>query len=806
MPPRIGALIKTEKGIRRLMKDEFARGLEIPKTDEEGLTERCLHRSTSVLHWEYLSRSLQNLFSSATQDQDTPSLQPSQQDPTLLPIPRTLFEWKPADLSPGGKWYLKRVAKLEVAASHYPTPEAVIVDGLNRLRIHRANYTADGPVPKWLQLLWWEFPQEHWEELRMGARQNFAKDPSPCIQPNAPMDATMEEAASAFVDELMSLGVVRDIDEGCQILTNAPLFVVPKEGQEGQWRVIADMLCGGQNDCVAQDPVYMPRISHIIDEMYTGGYSAVVDLSKFFYNFPTHAEDRPYLGLLHPRTKELVTYYGLAMGAERPLYGCLRNGSMSFKERDVRTVIGPAFRRLDSTQSLAQALGFFLDTVVDCGFLFHPKKLITPRQEVKYCGFLFDTLIGEIRLLELELDCMLQVVHVPGLVLISQGTDGLSRGVWMTPFIPTCQAPSSTKPSSNPSNLTGLWCGKSSQSLRTQPVHGPMLIGISDGLLPFAWGRLLPPRRPPSFLFLDSWSPTGGTFQDISKRRQFSLPTQENLPLPANPAHPHCGSLSRTSPTLLVSVSKVGTQLPVPQRPDGTGNKLHLCVGCKQGFTAKEERLECTFSRRGFHKFRPCLSVYHKRCFRAGAPFTTWRKGGEGLFLPNSVTWPNFVCEACTVRQVTQRELAGPSDQHLLMLERMRMLDTISYWARGTHQTYSSKIRAIQRFQSDYNVPILKPTTLSAPPGSSAIPLMWCQELHSVKMSTRKFDRDVQVPLSFETIRQLRSATSQFHALDALTAKPDQVSVPCVGRSHCKTRPGVPDKRQQTSVPRLSSH
>ncbi|CAJ1956285.1 unnamed protein product [Cylindrotheca closterium] len=229
MPPRIGALIKTEKGIRRLMKDEFARGLGIPKTDKDRLTERCLHRSTSVFHWEYLSRSLQNLFSSATQDQDTPSLQPSQEDPTLLPIPRTLFEWKPADLSPGGKWYLKRVANLEVAASHYPTPEAVIVDGLNRLRIHRANYTADGPVPKWLQPLWWEFLQEHWEELRMGARQNFTKDPSP-----APMDATMEEAASAFVDELMSLGVVRDIDEGRQILTNAPLFVVPKEGQEGQ--------------------------------------------------------------------------------------------------------------------------------------------------------------------------------------------------------------------------------------------------------------------------------------------------------------------------------------------------------------------------------------------------------------------------------------------------------------------------------------------------------------------------------------------------------------------------------------------
>jgi hypothetical protein len=41
-------------------------------------------------------------------------------------------------------------------------------------------------------------------------------------------------------------------------------------------------------------------------------------------------------------------------------------------------------------------------------------------------------LIGRIRRLELELNCFLQVVHVPGLVLIEQGTDGLSRGVWMS--------------------------------------------------------------------------------------------------------------------------------------------------------------------------------------------------------------------------------------------------------------------------------------------------------------------------------------------------------------------------------------
>ena len=43
-------------------------------------------------------------------------------------------------------------------------------------------------------------------------------------------------------------------------------------------------------------------------------------------------------------------------------------------------------------------------------------------------------LIVKIRLLELELQCHLQVVHVPGLVMIDQGTDSLSRGVWCSPL------------------------------------------------------------------------------------------------------------------------------------------------------------------------------------------------------------------------------------------------------------------------------------------------------------------------------------------------------------------------------------
>ena len=39
-------------------------------------------------------------------------------------------------------------------------------------------------------------------------------------------------------------------------------------------------------------------------------------------------------------------------------------------------------------------------------------------------------LLRKIKLLEMELNCRLEVVHVPGLLMIQQKIDGLSRGVW----------------------------------------------------------------------------------------------------------------------------------------------------------------------------------------------------------------------------------------------------------------------------------------------------------------------------------------------------------------------------------------
>jgi hypothetical protein len=69
-------------------------------------------------------------------------------------------------------------------------------------------------------------------------------------------------------------------------------------------------------------------------------------------------------------------------------------------------------------------------------------------------------------------------------------------------------------------------------------------------------------------------------------------------------------------------------------------------------------------------------------------PFTSRRRDSEDLVFPKISMWPTFVCEACTVRGVSDRELTGPEDRKLLCFERMRLLDMAHSWAEGTHLLY----------------------------------------------------------------------------------------------------------------------
>ena len=79
--------------------------------------------------------------------------------------------------------------------------------------------------------------------------------------------------------------------------------------------MIADMKAGLQNGVIGSDPIFLPRIGYILEELYTGGFMAVVDVSKFFYQFQTHPDNQPFLGLLHPMTQEMFEWLGVPMGS-----------------------------------------------------------------------------------------------------------------------------------------------------------------------------------------------------------------------------------------------------------------------------------------------------------------------------------------------------------------------------------------------------------------------------------------------------------------------------------------------------------
>ena len=441
MPSVMGAYIQTERGTRRLMPEESGRGLGIPKewkVSPSTITKGLLERTTSLFHWEYLSATL----SRPSQTTNRPKALPHpltwdemrNKSRPASPDQHNPFSWRPPDLREGKEWHRTRMQNLRQAAKSFPDPTVVIKEGIAALHTHRGNYTLDGPEAKKLKLLWWEFPEEHWKPLREGSRMNFLRAPSAVIHDNAPMTDEQTQVAASFVDELLDLAAVQTPAEGRKILTTAPLFVVPKEGQEGEWRVIADMLRGGQNECIGSDPVFLPRISHILDQMYSGGYSAVVDASKYFYQFPTHPDDRPYLGLRHPITQTLLEYAGLPMGAANspaiacryglafirmlqsrfeafqgnPKINCWWTG---FSEDGYDPDLGYGFTLIGKDGGAAKvwafvddflihgptydktslALSLFLDLAVDCGMLCHPKKLTPPQQVVKYCGFLLDS-------------------------------------------------------------------------------------------------------------------------------------------------------------------------------------------------------------------------------------------------------------------------------------------------------------------------------------------------------------------------------------------------------------------------------
>jgi hypothetical protein len=206
MPAWPGSLIETARGTRKLMNDEIARGLGAPKSwlGDAYPKAGTVRRTPAVHLLEYLS----HFLVTPEPREANPGVTKPLTSEALPQDDHIPFSWKPPDLGPTSAWTKQRVFNLIRASLEYVSPGRLIEKGLQNLRRHRTNYDSEGPKPTHLQLLWWEFPCESWDELREGCLMNFLHPPAAGITPNSEMAPEQRTIAGEFVDELVSLGVL----------------------------------------------------------------------------------------------------------------------------------------------------------------------------------------------------------------------------------------------------------------------------------------------------------------------------------------------------------------------------------------------------------------------------------------------------------------------------------------------------------------------------------------------------------------------------------------------------------------------
>ena len=436
MPNRSGALVALAEGTRQILPRELAKAKGLPS---EWLqlppTGHChpLSFIPAIHILQAVGTSISAWLGQARPHPPRVQAPPPPVRASAPASPAQQWDWNPPDLAPSGPWYQQRLKSLRKVIDGRPDFRKLYVEGKKALAIHRKNYTTDGP--KHLQLLWWEFPPRYQELIRTGFPMNFLSFPTHAPESNSKMTPEELNVAAAFTDELLDLGVLAPVPSGAKLEAVGPLFCLRKNLQEDQWRVLADMKSGGQNAHIASEPVHFVRPHDVLGRLYTGGWSAVIDASKYFYNFMTVEEERCYLGCIHPITGAELWYVGLPMGASNsPAIACrvgsaiLRrmalddenfSGSVTHNTIGARLMgdtfnphwgtgqvtIGPdgspvslVFSHVDdflihstSQRRCRLALEAVMDLTVRLGLICQPCKTSPPAQVQKYTGFLFDT-------------------------------------------------------------------------------------------------------------------------------------------------------------------------------------------------------------------------------------------------------------------------------------------------------------------------------------------------------------------------------------------------------------------------------
>ena len=170
-----------------------------------------------------------------------------------------------------------------------------------------------------LAMVWWRWPLESQDDMRLGVKMGFLSKPMRYHRPNHPT-GEHADVLSEF-ERFESCGFV---ESGKGIVVTNPLAYVPKK-TAGIGRVIVDMKRGQVNaHLTANYPVVYPRIEDVGRRLYPGAWLFETDFKDMFYHFPVHPDDRPYLGVRKPFDSGYVRFKRLPMGAATSPYHCSR--------------------------------------------------------------------------------------------------------------------------------------------------------------------------------------------------------------------------------------------------------------------------------------------------------------------------------------------------------------------------------------------------------------------------------------------------------------------------------------------------
>ncbi|MGH7974407.1 MAG: hypothetical protein ACREBR_02680, partial [bacterium] len=155
------------------MKEEWLRLKGVPSTWAVPMRlQKQVLKRPGVHVWSVLGSLVQHIVSSVSEVSQILEGQVAQRRKVLKASP--VWEWRPPDLSVGSRWYKARIRRLREVIEGRPDEATLFTEGLELLRHHRKNYGRSGP--KTLVVLWWEWPELHWNDLRLGGSMNFMRE------------------------------------------------------------------------------------------------------------------------------------------------------------------------------------------------------------------------------------------------------------------------------------------------------------------------------------------------------------------------------------------------------------------------------------------------------------------------------------------------------------------------------------------------------------------------------------------------------------------------------------------------------